>query len=106
MVENFMEGYHNNRLHHDLYDVERGDDPDGEGVLGGHMDFEYRPGDGIIAGRATTSFRDRGLNPTQRATVPTGRHADRRRTLADGVLLRAPVAARRPEHRLRLLVHS
>jgi len=70
MVENFMEGYHNNRLHHDLYDVERGDDPRSEGVLGGHMDFEYHPGDGIIAGRATTSFRDRGLNPTQRALFP------------------------------------
>ena len=70
MVENFMEGYHNNRLHHDLYDVERGDAPTTEGVLGGHMDFEYHAGDGIIAGRATTSFRDRGLNPTQRALFP------------------------------------
>ena len=70
MVENFMEGYHNDRLHHDLYDVARGDNPKSEEVLSGHIDFGYDPGDAAIIGRATTAFRDRGLNPTQRALFP------------------------------------
>jgi phenylpropionate dioxygenase-like ring-hydroxylating dioxygenase large terminal subunit len=69
MVENFMEGYHNNRLHHTLYDIERGDAPDSETMLSGIF-TEYEPGDGAISGAGVTAHRDRGLNPTQRALFP------------------------------------
>ena len=70
MVENFMEGYHNDRLHHDLYDLARGDDPALENLTAGHMSFEYEPGSGVIAGWGRTAHRDRGLNPTQRGLFP------------------------------------
>ena len=70
MVENFMEGYHNDRLHQDLYDLDRGDDPETENLTAGHMSFEYEPGSGVIAGWGRTACRDRGLNPTQRGLFP------------------------------------
>ena len=70
MVENFMEGYHNDRLHQDLYDLDRGDDPGTENLTAGHMSFEYEPGSGVIAGWGRTACRDRGLNPTQRGLFP------------------------------------
>lgn len=70
MVENFMEGYHNDRLHHDLYDLQRGDDPENENMTKGHLGFDYEAGDGVLIGTARTAFRDRGLNPTQRAFFP------------------------------------
>ena len=70
MVENFMEGYHNDRLHHDLYDLAKGDDPELENLTAGHMSFEYEPGSGVIAGWGRTAHRDRGLNPTQRGLFP------------------------------------
>jgi phenylpropionate dioxygenase-like ring-hydroxylating dioxygenase large terminal subunit len=69
MVENFMEGYHNNRLHHSLYDIEQGDAPNEETMLSGIF-TEYEEGDGAIAGAGVTAHRDRGLNPTQRALFP------------------------------------
>jgi phenylpropionate dioxygenase-like ring-hydroxylating dioxygenase large terminal subunit len=69
MVENFMEGYHNNRLHHTLYDITLGDAPKDETMLSGVF-TEYEPGDGAIAGCGVTAHRDRGLNPTQRALFP------------------------------------
>jgi phenylpropionate dioxygenase-like ring-hydroxylating dioxygenase large terminal subunit len=69
MVENFMEGYHNNRLHNTLYDIEKGDAPTKETMLSGIF-TEYEPGDGAIAGAGVTAHRDRGLNPTQRALFP------------------------------------
>ena len=70
MVENFMEGYHNDRLHHDLYDLDKGDDPGAENLTAGHMSFEYEPGSGVIAGWGRTAHRDRGLNPTQKGLFP------------------------------------
>ncbi|MBN4083896.1 hypothetical protein JYT54_00210 [bacterium AH-315-A03] len=70
MVENFMEGYHNDRLHHDLYDLVQGDDPGAETLTSGHMSFEFEPGSGVIAGWGRTAHRDRGLNPTQRGLFP------------------------------------
>ena len=70
MVENFMEGYHNDRLHHDMYDLDTGDDPELENLTAGHMSLEYEPGAGVIAGWGRTAHRDRGLNPTQRALFP------------------------------------
>lgn len=70
MVENFMEGYHNDRLHHDLYDLVQGDDPGAETLTSSHMSFEFEPGSGVIAGWGRTAHRDRGLNPTQRSLFP------------------------------------
>jgi len=70
MVENFMEGYHNDRLHHDLYDLSMGDDPENESMTKGHVGFDYAPGDGVLIGTARTAFKDRGLNPTQRGFFP------------------------------------
>jgi phenylpropionate dioxygenase-like ring-hydroxylating dioxygenase large terminal subunit len=70
MVENFMEGYHNDRLHHDLYDLGQGDNPGVETLTSGHMSFEFKPGSGVIAGWGRTAHRDRGLNPTQRGLFP------------------------------------
>jgi phenylpropionate dioxygenase-like ring-hydroxylating dioxygenase large terminal subunit len=70
MVENFMEGYHNDRLHHDLYDLSVGDDPANERMTKGHLGFDYEEGDGVLIGTARTAFKDRGLNPTQRGLFP------------------------------------
>jgi phenylpropionate dioxygenase-like ring-hydroxylating dioxygenase large terminal subunit len=69
MAENFMEGYHNDRLHHGLYDIDSGDAPKSETMLSGIF-TEYMPGDASIAGCGVTAHRDRGLNPTQRALFP------------------------------------
>jgi phenylpropionate dioxygenase-like ring-hydroxylating dioxygenase large terminal subunit len=70
MVENFMEGYHNDRLHHDLYDIARGDDPGGERLTKGHLAYGWEEGDGVLIGAARTAFKDRGLNATQRGFFP------------------------------------
>ncbi len=70
MVENFMEGYHNDRLHHDLYDLSLGDDPDNESMTKGHLGFDYEPGEGVLIGTARTAHKDRGLNATQRGFFP------------------------------------
>jgi len=70
MVENFMEGYHNDRLHHDLYDLSMGDDPKRESITKGHIGFTFDDTDGVLIGTARTAFKDRGLNPTQRGLFP------------------------------------
>lgn len=70
MVENFMEGYHNDRLHHDLYDLSLGDDSENENMTKGHLGFDYEEGEGVLIGTARTAFKDRGLNPTQRGFFP------------------------------------
>ena len=70
MVENFMEGYHNDRLHHDLYDLSRGDDPKRESITKGHIGFTFDDTDGVLIGTARTAFKNRGLNPTQRGLFP------------------------------------
>jgi phenylpropionate dioxygenase-like ring-hydroxylating dioxygenase large terminal subunit len=70
MVENFMEGYHNDRLHHDLYDLSLADDTENEKMTKGHLGFDYEPGEGVLIGTARTAFKDRGLNATQRGFFP------------------------------------
>src|SRR5262249_37443442 len=70
MVENFMEGYHNDRLHHDRYDLSMADNASSETMTKGHMGFSWDEGDGVLIGAARTAFKDRGLNPTQRGLFP------------------------------------
>ena len=55
MVENFMESYHNSRLHHGIHDW---------APSSGASYTDYEPGDGAMFGFNRTLEPDGGFNPT------------------------------------------
>ena len=61
MVENFMEMYHNSRLHHGIHDW---------APSSGASYTDYEPGDGAMFGFNRTLEPDGGFNPTFRALFP------------------------------------
>ena len=61
MVENFMESYHNSRLHHGIHDW---------APSSGASYTDYEPGDGAMFGFNRTLEPDGGFNPTFRALFP------------------------------------
>ena len=61
MIENFMESYHNSRLHHGIHDW---------APSSGASYTDYEPGDGAMFGFNRTLEPDGGFNPTFRALFP------------------------------------
>ena len=61
MVENFMEMYHNSRLHHGIHDW---------APSSGASYADFEPGDGAMFGFNRTLEPDGGFNPTFRALFP------------------------------------
>lgn len=61
MIENFMEMYHNSRLHHGIHDW---------APSSGASYADYEPGDGAMFGFNRTLEPDGGFNPTFRALFP------------------------------------
>jgi phenylpropionate dioxygenase-like ring-hydroxylating dioxygenase large terminal subunit len=61
MAENFMEGYHPDRLHKGIHDF----------APSSNVWYEdYEEGDGALLGTIRTTIRDGGFNPTYRALFP------------------------------------